>query len=287
MVIPSHGASGVSCCCTSSWGVLWCFCGACVQMFSAWSSSVTSNSVLLFLAQFMGAYFISVVLLIRMAMPEDYRWVWLGMRGACPHPAPLSLLVGAHLRMWGGRPLPPPLHPTPSMHAHFFVQPLLPHWPCVAQESNYRCHRHHRVQLLPSMVRLHLRGVGPSYHCCFLRPAEGEGLRAGPNRGQVQCGQVQLATGVGAWARVCLAGATLGIEIVNSLVFARQWHLLSRLCQSCRTPACGGPHSACPQVGGGNNTVPHPEGARLRLPRHPTSLDGPPAWQGMRPLATT
>ncbi len=43
------------------------------QMFSAWSSSVTSNSVLLFLAQVMGAYFISVVLLIRMAMPPNYR----------------------------------------------------------------------------------------------------------------------------------------------------------------------------------------------------------------------
>lgn len=44
-----------------------------IKMFSAWSSSVTSNSVLLFLAQVMGAYFISVVLLIRMAMPPNYR----------------------------------------------------------------------------------------------------------------------------------------------------------------------------------------------------------------------
>ena len=37
------------------------------------SSAVTSNSVLLFLAEVMGTYFISVVLLIRMAMPVTYR----------------------------------------------------------------------------------------------------------------------------------------------------------------------------------------------------------------------
>jgi hypothetical protein len=44
------------------------------QMFSAWSTSVSSESVMLFLAQVMGAYFISVVLLIRMAIPAHYRY---------------------------------------------------------------------------------------------------------------------------------------------------------------------------------------------------------------------
>jgi hypothetical protein len=53
------------------------------QLFSAWSSSVTSNSVLLFLAQVMGAYFMSVVLLIRMAMPAQYRSVTLGRAARC------------------------------------------------------------------------------------------------------------------------------------------------------------------------------------------------------------
>lgn len=43
------------------------------QMFTHWSSAVSSNSVVMFLAEVMGAYFISVVLLIRMAMPPQYR----------------------------------------------------------------------------------------------------------------------------------------------------------------------------------------------------------------------
>ena len=45
------------------------------NLFVAWSSSVTSNSVVVLLAQVMGTYFISSVLLLRMAMPEQYRCV--------------------------------------------------------------------------------------------------------------------------------------------------------------------------------------------------------------------
>jgi hypothetical protein len=53
------------------------------QMFAAFSSAVTSNSVVTFLAEIMGAYFISVILLIRMAMPAQYRCVWLLVEVDC------------------------------------------------------------------------------------------------------------------------------------------------------------------------------------------------------------
>lgn len=52
-------------------------CGCClaVQMFAAWSSSVSSNSVVLLLAEVMGSYFVSYVLLMRMNLPPKYRHV--------------------------------------------------------------------------------------------------------------------------------------------------------------------------------------------------------------------
>ena len=46
-----------------------------LQLFAAWSSSVSSNSVVLLLAQVMGMYFTSYVLLMRMNLPPKYRTV--------------------------------------------------------------------------------------------------------------------------------------------------------------------------------------------------------------------
>jgi len=43
------------------------------QVFYAYSSQMNSNNVVLFLAQLMGTYFVSSVLLIRMALPSSYR----------------------------------------------------------------------------------------------------------------------------------------------------------------------------------------------------------------------
>lgn len=63
--------------CATCFAVGLCRVLACIhmwsQMFAFWSSADTSNSVVMFLAEVMGAYFISVVLLIRMAMPVQYR----------------------------------------------------------------------------------------------------------------------------------------------------------------------------------------------------------------------
>jgi len=44
-----------------------------IKLFYAYSSSVTSNSIILLLAHIMGMYFISSVLLLRMSLPLQYR----------------------------------------------------------------------------------------------------------------------------------------------------------------------------------------------------------------------
>jgi golgi pH regulator len=48
-----------------------------LQVFSEYSSSFTSTHVALILTQVMGMYFVSTVLLIRMNLPPEYRYVAL------------------------------------------------------------------------------------------------------------------------------------------------------------------------------------------------------------------
>lgn len=45
-----------------------------MKFFHAFSSIVSPNNIVLFLAQLMGTYFLSSVLLIRMSLPPDYRY---------------------------------------------------------------------------------------------------------------------------------------------------------------------------------------------------------------------
>ena len=45
------------------------------QIFNQWSSTASSHSVVLLLAQVMGMYFVSSVLLMRMNLPPKYRYV--------------------------------------------------------------------------------------------------------------------------------------------------------------------------------------------------------------------
>jgi hypothetical protein len=44
-----------------------------MQLFHAWSSVLTSNAMILLLAELMGMYFLSSVLLMRMSLPIEYR----------------------------------------------------------------------------------------------------------------------------------------------------------------------------------------------------------------------
>lgn len=48
------------------------------QVFSAWSTAVTSNSTVLLLAQVMGAYLVATLLMLRMKVPPEYRCVTEG-----------------------------------------------------------------------------------------------------------------------------------------------------------------------------------------------------------------
>ena len=55
-----------------------------LQFFRETASTVSSNGLVLLLAQIMGMYFLSSVLLMRMNLPEEYRYTRTAVRARKP-----------------------------------------------------------------------------------------------------------------------------------------------------------------------------------------------------------